>query len=141
MSEQTMGAGSEPVIGEDGVSLTWGKWEITANVRAVALPTEKGEGSLSFIVELDFHGDNDGGERGMYGKLATGGVYASIEEAVAEACAFRPSLLSEHEEKGSGEAKSYRRSFDLTFIIEEAAQQMRNAMKAASSDADDGEEE
>lgn len=119
--------GSEPVINKDNPrELTWGKWSVAASCE---VSTWDGEG-LNYVVSLDFHGDEDGGETGMYGKLSTSGVFHSLEEAAAQANKFRVILSSIHVEDGAEDEDEYIRQLDLSGIIDTACSMMRNGLYA-----------
>jgi len=131
---QRVREGSEPKIDpEDPCELSWGKWTITASCQA---RTACGKGAdwegmgLSYVVAINFHGDPDGGEHGLFGTLETGGVYADLDSAAAHAKMLTPTLTSEHMEDGDEDVRTYRRTIDTSGIIDAAVRRMRGALLA-----------
>lgn len=124
---------SEPKISptwpeaEHACELTWGNWSFTARCEAIG----QGEQCVNYRIVIAVHGDNDGGEHGMFGELSTGGMDGSPEDAAMEAKRFRPLVTSLHDERDFDEDDSYEheRTLDLSPIIDAAVAEMKAAMQ------------
>lgn len=120
------GPGSEPQLstreGEEGV-LTWGRWSLTVFAKLTLYA-----GAIHYVMRVDVHGDQDGGEHGMFGDLETGPC-ATLEDAANEAKRLRLTLRSEHMEDGDEDTCTYERTIDLTPAVDAACKGVHDAIK------------
>lgn len=121
------GVGSEPKLstreGEEGM-LTWGSWSFTIEPKL-----ELYGGAVHYTIRVGVHGDDDGGEKGMFGDLETG-PHASLLEAANEAKQLRLTVRSLHCEDGDDDWCLYERTIDLSEVIDRACIGVLDAVKA-----------
>jgi hypothetical protein len=133
MTKSTMvakGAGSEPVLRTfehvDGrpPELEWGRWTF----QAIPELTLYG-GSICYVIKIVVHGDQDEGQRGMFGELSTG-IGMSLTEAIEAARGLRMTVISDHMEDGDEDNCCYERTIDFGPLAEAAGRGVLDAVKA-----------
>lgn len=125
--DQKQVEGSEPVVklnDAGDAELTWGRWTITASISAHPY----GE-FMRYTLTLDFHGDNDGGESGMYGTLTTDGD-SPADATLRAASAMQFRITSEHQEENEDDWCHHARTLDLAPLLALAASAFTAAFAA-----------
>lgn len=120
--------GSEPVVQVNDAGdaeLTWGQWTVTAWIEA-----RTGQGDMLYSMQIDFHGDNNDGEDGMYGTLATSllGSPKDAAEQALRSMAFRVTSL--HQEDNEDDWNDHERSLNLKHLLNLAVKVFEDSMAA-----------
>jgi hypothetical protein len=129
--DQKQVEGSEPVVklnDAGDAEMTWGRWTITAWIAARSY----GE-FLRYTVNIEFHGDNDGGETGMYGTLSAdmGDSPESVALHALNAMQYR--ITSDHQEENEDDTSHHVRTLDLAPLLVLAADAFKAASKAEAA--------
>lgn len=111
---------------QDPTEITWGHWTINVRVEA-GLMSPPGD-ELWYRAIIDFHGDNDAGEKGLYGELSTN--WTSLTGLYDEISRLKFSLRSTHEEPGDDDIKEHWREIHTIPTLEVAIARLVAAIKA-----------